>query len=324
MPTWTPEQLAAPAPTGDARAEFDALRAGRGVFRRDPADRLDLTGSDAADLLHRLCASEVRELPVGSAVRVVFTDDKGRILDLPLLCATETGLSLLAGDGRGSELRAWLERFIIAEDVTVAPAAARLALGLVGEDALQAAADAVDDLVERDDSWEQADVLLAAENALGPTLGHLEVESARGPDLLDALAAQDLVPAGAEALRAWRISTGRVLPGPAVTVGANPLEAGLKHLVSFTKGCYVGQEVVARLDTYDKVRRRVAWWDSDTVPAAGDPLIRDGKKVGAVWEAAPRLGADGARALVLAASDLEDGAELECGGQRGVLCAVPA
>lgn len=311
------------APTGDAAAEFAALRDGRGVIARRAPDRFDLTGADTVDLLHRLAASEVRDLPVGSAARAVFTDDKGRLIDLPLLCTTETGHSLLCGDGRGPDLRAWIERFVITEDIAFPEPTPRTALGLVGEAAVHAAADALDDLVEHDDTWEAADLLLAAENALGPTLGHLEVETARAADLLDALAGQDVVPCGRTALTAWRIATGRVLPGPALATAPNPLEAGHKDLVSFTKGCYVGQEVVARLDTYDKVRRRVAWWDAESPAEAGADLMVEGRKVGRILESAPRLDAEGARALVLAETTVEDGTAVEAGGHRGTIRDIP-
>ena len=68
----------------------------------------------------------------------------------------------------------------------------------------------------------------------------------------------------------------------------NPLEAGLKEFVSFTKGCYVGQEVVARLDTYDKVQKRLVGlqWDADSAPERGAKLVLDGKQVGVVTSAA--------------------------------------
>jgi folate-binding protein YgfZ len=70
----------------------------------------------------------------------------------------------------------------------------------------------------------------------------------------------------------------------------NPLEAGLRDAVNFSKGCYVGQEVVARLETYDKVSRRlmvVRPSDSATrAPVSGDTLTREGRAIGSITSAA--------------------------------------
>jgi len=326
MDAWTPDRLspAVDSPTGDPQLELLALRDGRGVHGRASGDRLDLRGRDAADLLHRLSASEVRDLPVGSAARAIFTDDKGRIVDIPLLCTTEAGLSLLCGPGRGETLRAWIERFLITEDATVAPTSARFALGLVGDHSVHAVADALDELVEHDDSWEDADVLLAADNALGVTLGHLEVEVARSEALLAVLAESSLVPCGERALRQWRIESGRALPGPALAPGANPLELGYRALVSFTKGCYVGQEVVARLDTYDKVKRHLAWLDSAAAAPAQSDLEAGGKKVGRVLESALRLDGKGAVSLVLIDQGIGAGTTLQSAQGPGVTRALTA
>ena len=73
----------------------------------------------------------------------------------------------------------------------------------------------------------------------------------------------------------------------------NPLEAGLMPLISFTKGCYIGQEVVARLNTYDKVQKSLVGlrWDGDSAGASGTRLLLDGKQAGVMTTAAmsPRI-----------------------------------
>jgi folate-binding protein YgfZ len=73
-----------------------------------------------------------------------------------------------------------------------------------------------------------------------------------------------------------------------MTEAYNPLEAGLTQYISFTKGCYIGQEVIARLDTYDKVQRHLVGLAFDTPPNAGEGEelevrdVEEGKKIGAV------------------------------------------
>jgi folate-binding protein YgfZ len=105
---------------------------------------------------------------------------------------------------------------------------------------------------------------------------------------VDAAASEGGGAIDAEVVEAWRILSGLPAPGHELTDEHNPLEAGLRDAVSFTKGCYVGQEVVARLNTYDKVSRilvRLELPPGAPVPAPGAAVLRDGRSVGAVTSA---------------------------------------
>ena len=75
-----------------------------------------------------------------------------------------------------------------------------------------------------------------------------------------------------------RILLGIPAPGHELTEDYNPLEAGLGEAVSFTKGCYVWQEVVARLNTYDTVSRRLVglvFRADGAAPPVGAPIFRE-------------------------------------------------
>ena len=103
-----------------------------------------------------------------------------------------------------------------------------------------------------------------------------------------------LVGAGAqdmdtEAYEALRVGSGVPAHGPELGEEVNPLEAGLWDAVSFTKGCYVGQEVVARLNTYEKVKRYLAMLslEDGPIPDAGTPLTVDGKDAGKLTSVSP-------------------------------------
>ncbi len=103
--------------------------------------------------------------------------------------------------------------------------------------------------------------------------------------------------------RADEIETLRVLAGvPAygheLTELFNPLELGLRSAVSFTKGCYVGQEVIARLDSYGKVQRELVSLDlrgSTSEARVGDDLVVAGESVGALTSISPLAFLDGRR-----------------------------
>jgi folate-binding protein YgfZ len=115
----------------------------------------------------------------------------------------------------------------------------------------------------------------------------------------DALVGAGAAPAGALAFDAYRVDHGVPEYGRELGEQVNPHEANLLPFVSFTKGCYVGQEVVARLDTYDKVQRRLVRVRASDIAGpleTGDALIADGGQIGelrTVARAGPAAGRAG-------------------------------
>ena len=103
-----------------------------------------------------------------------------------------------------------------------------------------------------------------------------------------------LVGAGAremdsESYEVFRVGAGAPVFGAELGEEVNPLEAGLWEAVSFTKGCYVGQEVVARLNTYEKVKRYLSRLslEEGEIPDPGATLTVDGKEAGKITSVAP-------------------------------------
>jgi len=234
------------------------------AFVRDAADLLRVDGADALDLFHRIAASDVRAIESGSFATVVFTDEKGRTIDAPVVHRRDDHLALICGPTRGTATRAWIERWVITEDVTVST---------LDETVIEVLAD---------DAHEASSFV---------------VQAAAIPDGFDVL---DL-----EAWRAHFVRAGVVVAGPAVETGPNPLEIGWRDRVSWTKGCYIGQEVVARLDTYDKVKRDVARLRTNPEVSAGATLRIGAKKVGVVLDA---VGSD---ALAVVDRSVDPSTELE-------------
>ena len=109
----------------------------------------------------------------------------------------------------------------------------------------------------------------------------------------------------------------KLIPGSDREYGehANPIEAGLLPLIDFDKGCYVGQEVIARLDAYDKVQRNVRVLTSDTPLIEGVKLTANSKPAGVVTSSSHLTTTDGhylSLALVRMAH-LDSGTELMAG-----------
>ena len=103
----------------------------------------------------------------------------------------------------------------------------------------------------------------------------------------------------AEDYEVFRVGAGVPVYGAELGEEVNPLEAGLWEAVSFTKGCYVGQEVVARLNTYEKVKRYLSKLSvkEGEMPEPGARLTVDGKDAGKITSVAP-VGVSGRRAAL--------------------------
>jgi folate-binding protein YgfZ len=132
--------------------------------------------------------------------------------------------------------------------------------------------------------------------------------------LLDAVRSTGGAKVGPRAAEAWRILRGLPASGGELTEEHNPLEAGLWDAVSFTKGCYVGQEVVARLNTYDKVSRVLAGLvlpEGAPVPIAGSEVRAGSRPGGAVSSAVVPPGRKAPVALAFLKRDLPADAPLE-------------
>jgi folate-binding protein YgfZ len=272
--------------------------------------RLIGTGPDLLDLLQRLGTGDVKGLSAWEGRPTVLTTAKGRIVErLTVHHLGGDGVLLLCGPGGASKVAAHLAKFTFAEvtglaDVTGTTFAHAL-LGPLWAEAGRAAG--LPELPPYGAGLAEvagARVHVVRTNGFDPeglvVVGRRSLADAVGAALDAAVAAQGGVQAGAEAFEAWRILRGAPLAGHELTEDHNPLEAGLLDAVSFTKGCYVGQEVVARLRTYDKVSRRLARLKLDPgapAPRGGTKILAAGREVGAVTSGIVPPGAEAAVAL---------------------------
>ena len=287
---------------GSVVDEYGALTEGAGLLDRSHVGRLSVSGEDALDLLNRLSTNELMTLEAGQGAPTVLTSNKGRILDLLYVFRLEDRLTVLTSPQRHAKVIDWLEFYTIMEDVSVEDRTPNTAmLSFVGPKA----AALLDDLTGQDlsslDMYEGLVATLSGVEAevyrtdffSGMPAYDVMVDSDRlrrlWEDVLQKGESVGLVPVGADALEAVRVERGVPVYGKELTESYNPLEAGLHKYISFTKGCYVGQEVVARLDTYKKVQRRLVGlrWDSDSGPGENASLLLDGKQVGVVTSVAP-------------------------------------
>lgn len=247
--------------------------------------RLRATGPAFLGLLHRLSTGDVEKLAPGEGRPTVVTTPKGRILSRAIVLLFEPrDVWTLSGPGTGSPLLSHLTKYALGEDIGLTDASsATSAHAIVGPGWTEVAkALGVADLAPYATTTTVDGLRVARTSGFddeGLLILHEPGKPVPVPDDLPRLTSEEL--------EAWRVLTGRPIAGRELTDDYNPLEAGLRDSVSFTKGCYVGQEVVARLNTYDKVAREIVRLElQGDAPPAGARLLLGEREVGTLTSAA--------------------------------------
>lgn len=295
-----------PPSYGDVLGEYQALQETVGAAWK-LADYVDLLGADRAKFLHNFCTNEIVKLPLGRGCEAFFLNPKGKILDYGVIYAWEDRLSIELESGRGGAMVRHLDRFHFREDVKISNRAGEAASFFVSG---PKAADVLAAVAER---WEgpMEDLRAVKRPVAGRPCriqrwdrstrpGYTLVVDAADADAVWSEVSQACAqlggrPVGAEAIEIARVEAGLPRMGREVTEDNLPQEIGRDaRTISFTKGCYIGQETVARLDAYGHVNKllRGLVADAQAPVREGQTVERDGKTIGAVASAAdsPTLG----------------------------------
>jgi folate-binding protein YgfZ len=291
---------------GSGTAELETLQARVGLVDWTGWGVVQLTGGDRLDFVQRMSTNDVGRLRPGEGAATVLTTPIGRIVDMVCVGVREEELLLLVGRGADEVVAGWLGKHIFFNDEVVVervteqwglmgcmgPEAGELMARLIGPgvrdmapfQTLEGQVEGVEVSVMRSAPWGSGYLLLvgAAQAAELWTTLRTAVERAGG------------APVGERALETARVSAGWPRFGRELSEDYIPLEAGLKWAISFTKGCYVGQEVIARMDTYQRLAKRLVVLDCGTGqdPAAvglapGAEVRGEAGKVGQVTSVAP-------------------------------------
>ncbi len=301
-----------PLTYGDDAAEYRAARQGVALLDRADAGALRLAGDTRIDFMQRQTTNDVKRLTPGQATITVLTNPQARIIDTLTLLARDNNLLILNGPPRRDQLTAYLRGMVFFMDrVQVHDLNRDLQqLELLGPQVADLAANLGSDAT-------LADLPLFAWRDVTMAGGQLTIVRLPGPGcdawrliapgaatgpLWDTLHAAGAQPLGRAAYAALRVESGFPAPGPELNDRVTPLEAGLLAYVSGSKGCYTGQEIIARQLTYDKVTRHLRGLLLARLPEADGEaeVVAAGRVVGHVTTAAmaPALGRAAALAYV--------------------------
>ncbi|MBI5850779.1 MAG: hypothetical protein HZB39_07075 [Planctomycetes bacterium] len=206
---------------------------------------LDVRGSDAIDFVQRIGAQDVVGLSPGTSAPIAFLTAKGKLVAIAIAIRAADGVTLVVPGARVDELAQSLERYHFSERLTIT-CKAPVAAALLGLGAAERAGVSIGSTRQEPDG----SLVLAVAR------GGLERAIAFGPAAERAPFATPS-PRDERLCACLRIAAGEPQVGVDTDERTLVLEAGLDDHVSTTKGCYVGQEIVARIHTYGHVNRRL-------------------------------------------------------------------
>jgi folate-binding protein YgfZ len=220
--------------------------------------RVLLHGKDCLDLLQRLSTNDLSPVLRKQAVPTVLATAKGRITDLVVVVQTEGELLLLTSPGAEMDVSRWIEAYTITEDST--PDAVTERTGLVTIHGPHAHSIVSAFSSHRDES--QSGVLVIPVHWRNRMEAHLYGSLPAIEAALERARSFGLSTLDANATEHLRIMTGTPSRPAELNDQHTPYDVGLEEALCFTKGCYIGQEVIARIDTYDKARRSLVIFES--------------------------------------------------------------
>jgi folate-binding protein YgfZ len=294
--------------TSDA---YRAATTGVALFDTSDAEKLLVTGPDAPTFLHHISTNDVQSLPLGGGCETYFCDARARALFVawvyPVRLADgRHALWVETTPGRGEALLKHLDKYLIAEAVELADVTGQYAqMHLAGPKARavleSALADRVPDLREFEHMertfGSSATCEIRRRDLLGLPGYDIVCLNERAEGVRRMLTAAGAVPAGPETFERLRIEAGTPVYGVDIDETRFVMEVGnAARAVSFTKGCFPGQEpIVMARDRAGRVNRNFLGLKGleGGPPPAGARLIHDGQEVGVVTSStdSPRLGA---------------------------------
>jgi folate-binding protein YgfZ len=319
---------------GKVTDEFAALRSTCGVYELPDRVKIRLTGSDRVRWLNGMVTNNIRDLAKDHGVYSFLLNPQGHILGD--LVAFQRGESVLVESDRAqlAKILATFDHYIIMDDVEVADISESLAsIGVTGPKSGEVLAAAgiqlpgMQPLEVADLSWR--DIPISVVHGGDDAFPSYEVWVApeQTASLRDALQSAGATLVGQDALELYRVAMGVPLYGKDIRERDLPQETEQQHALNFSKGCYVGQEIVERIRSRGNVHRKFTGFKIDgALPAVGTKIQSQGKDVGEITSSAAIPGPGGEQPVALGYLRRElvgPGKELDAAGSRVTVSELP-
>lgn len=280
-----------PLDYGDQAAEYAAADHGAILLDRSHEGRILLQGRDRLELVNRMSTNDVSRLALHEGAPTVFINANARILFRAVCFSLQRGLLLVSEPSQGDALANYLRRSIFFGDqVTVKDISAETAhFAMHGKSAdaaielLAPAAGSIPALGVVEIETDVGQLIIAQRKSICG--GHWIVIADRDMGahahhmLLQSGGAAGLIAAGSLTFNCLRIRSGRPA-GLELSTDYIPLEVGLWDEISFSKGCYTGQEIIARMESRGRLAKTLVKLALSSMMPAPAPIYVQGKPAG--------------------------------------------
>jgi len=266
---------------------------------RSDLGMLKISGENRLDLIHRMSTQDVKNLKPGEGTATILTTDIGRMIDRLILYAASESVYALTGENHGDAIARYLMRFVFFnDDFQLQDIGSETAIfGIYGPRAEHILGEKVGfpDIAIPLHHWREAKIgdITAYLHKTDPINGSgyfVMCEEVERENLRETLLTTGILNADEAAFDLLRIEAGQPRFGHEITTDYIPLEAGLWDDVSFTKGCYTGQEIIARMESRGQLAKQLVRLASNSALAEGEAINASGKQVGSVTSAAESEG----------------------------------
>jgi folate-binding protein YgfZ len=250
--------------TGD---ELNSLYSGAGLRDISASGIIELKGNDVLDYLHRITTNNLKDLPKEKIARTIFTTEKGRIIDVGTILNFDDHQLLVCSAEYKVMVKRWIDKYVISDDVKASDTTGKyVLLELCGKQVNSFMMFICGNVV--DNIGENSFKVISAENMLfflariternGSEKFWIIADPENGIKLVQYMVENhgpfDFSLVGEDAYNIYRVEQGMPAVPAELNDSVNPHEVKMLDLIDFKKGCYIGQEVIARLDTYEKVK----------------------------------------------------------------------
>ncbi|MEL6580159.1 MAG: folate-binding protein [Cyanobacteria bacterium J06621_12] len=307
-----------------------AIENGVAICDRSHWGLLKITGEDRLRYLHNQSTNDFEKLKPGQGCDTVFVTSTARTLDLATAYLTEDAVLVLVSPHRREQLVAWLDRFIFPFDkVELSDISAEKAIfSIFGSQSTDLLSELATEEISVKNLGDNQPITIAdvsvriAQGSGLATPGYTLIVDTEEAAVVWSKLTESATPFGDRLWEHLRIQQGRPIPDQELTEDYNPLEAGLWQTISFEKGCYIGQETIARLNTYNGVKQKLWGIKLSQSVAPQTPITLEDSKVGVLTSYTDTP--DGSFGLgYIRTKAGGEGLEVKVGEASGKLVAVP-
>jgi folate-binding protein YgfZ len=282
------------ADLGAVRAEFGALLSGCGIYDLSARAKITLTGGDRVRWLNGMVTNNIRDLAPGRGVYAFLLNPQGHILGDLYAYNRADSIVIDTDQSQSEKLLATFDHYIIMDDVEVTNVSDKLTgIGIAGPkvgEALRVAGCEITDLEPLqfvDVTWRNVAVtVVRGDNPIVESY-ELWLSPDRVTLLRDALIKAKAIPAGSTALELLRIAAGTPRYGQDIRERDLPQETEQQRALHFSKGCYIGQEIVERIRSRGNVHRKFTGFEvQGALPAVGAKIQADARDIGEITSVA--------------------------------------